>query len=143
MALHRVLKIIAIVLGIIGAIYLGMVVGKGDDAIMASGESIVGGFLYTAYITMFITLFLVLIFVVKGLFEGNLKRTFIPIAAFLLVVLISYVLADGTPMQLREGDGLSGSGAKWVDTGLFVFYILAAVAILAMVFSSVKNVGRR
>lgn len=142
MALHKVLKIITIILGVIGVIYLGMVIGKGDDAIAATGDSIVGGFLYVSYITMFLTILLVVVFVLKGLFSGDVKRTFIPIGVFLLVVLISYVLADGTPIQLREGDSLSASGAKWVNTGLFVFYIMAVGAILAMIISSFKKVGR-
>lgn len=142
MALHKILKIITIILGVIGCIYLGMVIGKGDDAIAASGDSVVGGFLYVSYITMFITVFLVVIFVLRALFTGDIKRTFIPIGAFLLIVLISYVLADGTAIQLREGDSLSASGAKWVDTGLYVFYITAVIAILAMLLSSFKKVGR-
>lgn len=142
MALHKVLKIVALILGIIGCIYLGMVIGKGDDAIAATGDSIVGGFLYISYITMFITLFLVVIFVIRALLTGDVKRTFIPIGAFLLIVLISYVLADGNPIQLREGDSLSASGVKWVDTGLFVFYITAVIAIGAMILSSFKKVGR-
>lgn len=142
MAFHKVLKIVAMILGVIGCIYLGMVIGKGDDAIAASGDSIVGGFLYVSYITMFITLLLVVIFVLRALLTGDVKRTFIPIGAFLLIVLISYVLADGNPIQLREGDSLSASGAKWVDTGLFVFYITAVIAIVSMVLSSFKKAGR-
>lgn len=142
MAFHKVLKIVAMILGVIGCIYLGMVIGKGDDAIAASGDSIVGGFLYVSYITMFITLLLVVVFVLRALLTGDVKRTFIPIGAFLLIVLISYVLADGNPIQLREGDSLSASGAKWVDTGLFVFYITAVIAIVSMVLSSFKKAGR-
>jgi|SRR5690554_263264 len=142
MALHKILRIISIILGAIGIVYLAMVIGKGDDAIRASGDSLVGGFLWTAYITGFITLFLVVIFVIRGLVTGNVKSTVIPIVAFLAIVLIAYLFADGTPMQLREGDTLSASGAKWVDTGLFVFYITGAIAIVSMVIGSFKKEGR-
>lgn len=142
MALHKILKIIAALLGIAGIVYLGMVIGKGDEAIRASGDALVGGFLYVTYITGFITLLLVVIFVIRGLVTGNVKRTVIPIVAFLVIVLVAYMFADGTPMQLREGDTLSASGAKWVDTGLFVFYISAAIAIVSMVIGSLKKEGR-
>lgn len=146
MALHKVLKIIAIILGIIGCVYLGMVIGKGDEAIEAAAKvgdtKIVGGFLYVAYVIAAITLLLVLVFVLRALATGDIKRTFIPIGVFLLIILISYIIADGTPIQLREGDSLSAGGAKWVDTGLFVFYITAAIAILSMILSSFKKVGR-
>lgn len=142
MALHKILKIIAALLGIAGIVYLGMVIGKGDEAIRASGDSLVGGYLWVAYITGFITLFLVTIFVIRGLITGNVKRTVIPIVALLVIVLIAYMLADGTPMQLREGDMLSAKGSKWVDTGLIVFYITGLLAVLAMITGSFKKVGR-
>lgn len=138
MPIYRIFKIIAIILGVIGSIYLGMVIYKGDDVITATGEG-VSGFLIVSYITFGITILLVLLFVLKGLFSGNVKRTLIPIAGFLIVVVISYALADGTPMQLREGDALSGSGAKWVETGLYVFYIMGVLAIGSMIYTSIKK----
>src|SRR5690554_483823 len=122
MALHKILKIIALLLSVAGVIFLAMIIGKGDEAVAATGEG-VDGFLYVAYITFAITILFVLVFVLKGLLSGNIKNTLISIGAFALIVIISYVLADGTPMQLREGDTLSASGSKWVDTGLYVFYI--------------------
>jgi vacuolar-type H+-ATPase subunit I/STV1 len=142
MALHKILKIITILLGAIGIVYLGMVIWEGDEAIRASGDSLVGGFLWVAYITGFITLLLVVIFVIRGLATGNVKSTVIPIVAFLVIVLVAYMIADGTPMQLREGDTLSARGAKWVDTGLILFYITGAIAVVSMVIGSFKKEGR-
>lgn len=142
MALHKILKLVTVILGIIGTIFLGFVIFKGDDYIQTTGEG-VSGFLVVSYITLAITVALVVIFVLTGLFSGDVKKTFLPIIAFLVVVGLAYVMADGTPMQLREGDSISGSGAKWVDTGLISFYILAIVAIGAMVYSSVKNAIRK
>jgi hypothetical protein len=52
------------------------------------------------------------------------------------------MLADGTQMQMREGEILSESGSKWVGTGLNVFYILAVLAIGSMVFSGIKKVSK-
>lgn len=141
MALHKILKIIALLLSVAGVIFLAMIIGKGDEAVAATGEG-VDGFLYVAYITFAITILFVLVFVLKGLLSGNIKNTLISIGAFALIVIISYVLADGTPMQLREGDTLSASGSKWVDTGLYVFYILAVLAIGAMVVGGVKKVTK-
>src|SRR5690554_103693 len=142
MALHKILKIITILLGAIGIVYLGMVIWEGDEAIRAAGDSVVGGFRWLAYITAFITLLLVVIFVIRGLATGNVKSTVIPIVAFLVIVLVAYMIADGTPMQLREGDTLSARGAKWVDTGLILFYITGAIAVVSMVIGSFKKEGR-
>ncbi len=141
MALHKILKIVALLLSIAGIIFLAMIIAKGDTAVAETGAG-VDGFLYVAYITFAITLLFVLFFVVKGIFEGNIKSTLLSIGAFLLIVVIAYVLADATPMQMPEGDMLSESGSKWVGTGLYTFYIMAVLAIGAMVFSGIKKVTK-
>ena len=141
MALHKILKIVALLLSVAGIIFLAMIISKGDVVVTETGAG-VDGYLYVAYITFAITLIFVLFFVLKGIFEGNIKNTLISVGAFLLVVVIAYVLADGTPMVMPEGEMLSASGSKWVDTGLYTFYILGIVAIGAMVFTGIKKVTR-
>lgn len=138
MSLHKILKIVALLLSVAGIIFLAMIIVKGDQEVAATGEGL-DGFLYVAYITFAITVAFVLFFVVKGVFSGNIKNTLISVGAFLLIVIISYVLADDTPMQMRD-ISLSASGSKWIDTGLYVFYIMGILAIGSMVFSGVKKV---
>ena len=99
-------------------------------------------FLYVAYIIFAITILFVLFFVLKGLASGNIKNTLISIGVFLLIVVISYVLADGTPMEIQDQEPLSASGSKWVGTGLYAFYIMAILAVGAMVFSGIKKVTK-
>ncbi|WP_026450901.1 hypothetical protein [Aequorivita capsosiphonis] len=141
MALHKILKIVALLLSIAGIIFLAMIIAKGDTAVAATGEGL-DGFLYVAYITLAITLLFVLFFVLKGIFAGNIKSTLLSIGAFVIIVVISYVLADGTPMTMPEGEMLSESGSKWVGTGLYTFYIMAILAIGSMVFSGIKKVTK-
>ncbi|MBT0607794.1 hypothetical protein [Aequorivita echinoideorum] len=141
MALHKIIKIIALLLSVAGIIFLAMIVSKGDEEVTATGYG-VDGFLYVAYIIFAIVIAFVLVFVLKGIFEGNIKRTLMSVGAFLLIVAISYVLADSTPMQMQEGEMLSSSGSKWVGTGLYAFYIMAILAIGAMVFSGIKKVTK-
>ena len=141
MALHKILKIIALLLSVAGIIFLAMIIAKGDDAVAATGAGL-NGFLYVAYITFAITIILVLFFVGKGMLTGNIKNTLISIGAFVAVVGISYVLSDGNPIQLNDGAMLSANGSKWVGTGLYVFYILAVIAVGAMVFGGVKKVTK-
>ncbi len=140
MALHKILKIVALLLSVAGIIFLAMIIAKGDVEVAATGDG-VDGFLYVAYITFAITLLFVLFFVLKGIFEGNIKSTLLSVGAFFLVFVISYVLADGTPMTVGE-EVLSASGSKWVDTGLYAFYIMAILAVGAMVFSGIKKVTK-
>lgn len=82
-----------------------------------------------------------LVFVIKNLFSNpaGLKSTLIGIAAFAAVIVISYVLASGKETPLKDGEVLSEAASKWVETGIYAFYIMAIIAIGAMVFSGVKN----
>lgn len=140
MGLHKILKIVALVLGVIGAILLAMIWFKGDDEVIANWQSGMDYYMYVAYIIFAIVLFFVVIFVLKGIAGGNIKKTLMSLGAFLLVVVIAYVLATGVETPMRDGKVLSASGSKWVGTGLYTFYILAIVAIGSMIFSGIKKV---
>ena len=138
MGLHKILKILGLVISLVGVYFLANIIMKGDDAVIASGSSI-DGFLYTAYIIFALVLVAVIIFGLKGLFSGNIKNTLIILGAFIAVIAISYVLSDNTPMALKDGEMLSESGSKWVGTGIHTFYILALIAIAAMIISGFKR----
>lgn len=142
MTLHKILKYLALVIGVIGLILWARVLMAGDDAIENSADlqaSVVSPFLYVAYLVFAIIVLLVLFFVIKGLFSGDIKRTLIAIGAFILVVVVAYLLTDGTETQLSDGTTLSESGSHWVGAGLVTFYILACIAVLLMVVSGIKK----
>lgn len=139
MGLHKILKIVAILLSVAGIIFYAMILAKGDAAVASTGEGL-DGFLYVSYIIFALTVAFVLYFVVQGIFTGNIKNTLISVGAFLLIVVISYVLADGSPMALPEGEMLSSSASKWVGAGLYAFYIMAILAIGAMVYTGIRKI---
>lgn len=138
MGLHKILKIVGLVLSLIGVYFLAMIILKGDDAIIESGTGI-DGFLYTAYVIFALVVVAVVIFGLKGLFSGNIKNTLITLGAFVVVIAISYAMADDTPMMLKDGDMLSESGSKWVGAGLYTFYLLGVIAIGSMFISGFKR----
>jgi len=138
MGLHKIIKIIALILSLVGIAFLGMMLMKGDDVIKETGTGI-DGFIYTAYVIFALVLVAVVIFGLKGLLSGNIKNTLIVLGVSVAVVAISYVLADGTPMKLTEGGMLSESGSKWVGAGLYAFYILGLVAVALMILSGFKK----
>ncbi|HAX16239.1 MULTISPECIES: hypothetical protein [Leeuwenhoekiella] len=145
--LHKILKIIALILSVLGAIWLVRIILAGDTAITDSADlqdSLVTPFILIAYATIAIAIVFVLVFVLKNLFSSgsSLKSTLIGLGAFLAVVVISYVLASGEEVQLRDGEVLSASASRWVEAGIYAFYILAIVAIGAMVFSGVKKLAK-
>ncbi|WP_026914052.1 hypothetical protein [Christiangramia portivictoriae] len=145
MTLHKVLKYLALVIGVIGLILLGRIIATGDDAIKASADlqgSHLDPFMWIAYIVLAAVVVLVAIFVIVGLFRGNIKNTIIAVGSFAVIIIIAYVLSDGEATQLKDGTMLSASADHWVGAGLITFYILAAVAIAAMVFSGIKKLAK-
>lgn len=145
MTLHKVLKYLAMVIGVLGLILLGRIIAAGDDAIEASGDlqaSLLDPFMWVAYIVLFAVIFLVAIFVIRRLFHGNIKNTLISIGAFALIIIIAYVVTDGHEVVLKDGGTLSANGDHWVGAGLVTFYILAAIAVGAMVFSGIKKLTK-
>lgn len=141
MGLYKILKIIAILLSIAGIVFFAMILIKGDEAVASTGEGL-DGFLYVSYVVFALTIAFVLYFVMKGIFTGNIKNTLLSVGAFLLIVIVSYVLADGTPMTMPDGEILSSSGSKWVGTGLNAFYIMAVLAIGAMAYTGIRKAMR-
>lgn len=142
MTLHKVLKYLALVIGVIGLIFLGRIVFTGDDAIKDSADlqaSLVDPFIYLGYVILGIVLLFVIVFVVKGLFAGNIKNTLISVAAFVVVLAVAYFASSGEVVTLKDGGTLSASGDRWVGTGLTMFYILAVIAIGSMVASGIKK----
>lgn len=139
MALHKIFKIVSLILAVVGVVLLGMIVFKGDDAIRESGGEGLDAILYLSYVIMAIICVMVLLFVIKGIFSGDIKKTLISLGALVLVLVISYVLAEGTESVTRDGEVVTAQTSKWIGTGLYAFYIMAIGAVGAMVLSSIKK----
>jgi len=146
MTLYKILKYLAVLVGVLGAIFFGRLLFVGEDAINSSVElqdSVIDPFLYLTYFILGLVILAVLIFVAMQLFASNVKATLISIGAFILIFIIRYVWADANAISYPNGLHISGTGAKWVDTGLKMFYILAVLAIISMLLSSFKKITFR
>jgi drug/metabolite transporter (DMT)-like permease len=99
--------------------------------------------IYVAFLVLIIAIVLVLGYTFKNLAskKGDLKRTFISIGAFVGVLLVSYILADSTPVKVESGE-VSSTTSKLVSTGLNAFYILALVAIGLMFFTGYNRLKK-
>lgn len=141
----RILNIGKIVIGVLAAIFFARIMIESDDLIKEQADlqtSLISPDLYLAYIVLGITVLLVLVFSIVGIFKGDLKKTLISIGLFVLVVAISYFGLSGefgTQYNVSDTEKLSVSGAKWIGTGLYTFYILALAAIGAMLVSTLKK----
>ena len=140
MGLHKILKIVAFALAIIGAIFALMIIA-GDET---TAESMSSNMLYISYIVFGIVLLLVLIFVVKGIFAGDIKKTLMTVGAFLAIVAVSYMISSGSDLDLKpftdKGLNITEATSKQVGTGLYAFYFLAVIAIISMLYGGVKKI---
>ena len=149
MGLHKITKIVMGILGLVGLILAGAVATVDEESLKSEIKAVgiqavevpssINILILIAQIVLVICVVLVVLFVIKGLLNGNAKNTLIGLGVFLLVVAVSYLLASGEETPLREGGVLSASGSRWVSAGLNTFYILAVLAIVAMVGGGVKK----
>lgn len=139
MGLYKILKIVAFVLGALGSVALANLLIKGDALVIETGEGL-DWFLNLSYITFALTIAFVLFFVLKGVITSdNIKMILISLGLLLVIVLISYGIADGESIVMPDGDVLSESGSRWISAGLNAFYILGVGAIVVMLISEFKN----
>lgn len=141
----RIINILKIVIGVIAGILFLRIWFTGDEPIENSVDlqnSMLTPNMYLAYIILGLAVLLTLVFTLMGVFRGNVKKTLVSVGAFVVVVALSYfVLAGdwGTGLPISDTENLSENGAKWIGAGLYTFYILAFVAIVAMLVSTVKK----
>ena len=116
-------------------------VSEAREIPLSESASAVGS-LYTLTLIIFVlalvaTLVTVLSSLVKN--PASLKKTVIGLALFLVVIAISYFTSTGVETPLRDGGVVTANVSQWVGAGLNSFYILAIVAVGAMVVSGVKK----
>ncbi|MDN3664247.1 hypothetical protein ACFFU1_03785 [Algibacter miyuki] len=133
---HKIIKIIAFALAILGSIFALMIISGSDGMI--------DNILFITYAVLGLVLALVLIFVLKGLVTGDIKKTLMTVGAFLAVIFITYAMSSGTDLDLQpfndKGLGITEATSKNVGAGLYAFYVLAFLAIGSMLFGGVKKI---
>jgi hypothetical protein len=136
-------------LGILGVLFLSMIIGKGDDAIeMSAMQGDYGSVTYIillAQIILGITILISLGFSIKNLIsdKANLKKSVLSLVAFLAVILIAFLFSSGLETPMKDGEVLSALGARWVETGIRTFYFLTLIAICSMAFGSVRKLIKK
>lgn len=141
MNLHKVTKIAAIVISILSLVALGGLMATSDS----EDNSWISPLIYLSYVILLACVVVVLIYVFKNLFSNkeNLKKTLISAGVFLAVVLVSFILADGSEVKSATNEVIaSESTSKWVSTGLNTFYLLAVAAIGTMVWTGFNKIKK-
>ena len=149
MNIQTIIKIISAVFGLLGVIFLFRIIGSGDEEIKMAASmgdfSTVSPLVSLAIAILLITIVITLIFSLLNLATSTekLKKSIIFIGCFVVVMGIAFAASEGVETPLKDGETLSANGSRWVGTGLRMFYILAALAILSMVLSGAKKLLNR
>ena len=149
MNFQKIVKIVAGLLGVLGVVFLLRIIGTGDEEIKmaaAMGDfGTVSPLISIAQIILLISIAATVIFSLLNLFGDSqkLKKALISVVFLVVVVGLAFALSSGVETPLKDGEVLSASGARWVETGIRVFYYLAVIAIGAMGYSGVKSITNR
>ena len=135
-----VLMAVTIVFAVI--FYMGKVV-PGTEGTRLEEPTITQSFLVWAYILFFATAGITLVFSVINFIvnpKGG-KKTLISLLGGVAIIVIAYLLADDTVLDMPFYDGKDNvpGTLKFVDTTMFTTYILAALAVLSIIVSSVSR----
>jgi membrane protease YdiL (CAAX protease family) len=140
MELKKIARIIVAIISVIAIVFLATILAADDKE-----GGLIGPFIYLAYVTLIVTVALVLFYTFKNMAakkSADLKRTFMSIGIFLGIILVSFVIAEGNAIPLKDGGEVSEMASKLVSTGLYTFYFLSFIAVVLMVFSSFNRVKK-
>ncbi|PSG90579.1 hypothetical protein [Aurantibacter aestuarii] len=140
---QKIITLVAAIVGVISIVFLGSIIGAGDEAVKAGEASTsVNTFMYIAYAVLAITLVLVVLFTLKNVFTNTsgLKNTLIGVGAFIVVLVIAYAVSGGDTMTYKYNGLVATSGeSTMVGAGLVAFYILIVVAAVAMMLGGARK----
>jgi hypothetical protein len=147
MSLHKILKIIAAVLSLVGVLLLAMIMSSTDKVIeaeyLSGGDtSIVDNMIYISYIIFGLVLAFVLIFIIKSLFSNkeSLKSALMGVGVFVTVIVVSYLFSGGdTTEYFDQGVPVTEGLSQIVGTGIVSFYIFGTLAIASIFLSGIKK----
>ncbi|HUH47003.1 MAG TPA: hypothetical protein VLZ54_07630 [Arenibacter sp.] len=143
--MHKIIKIILVVIGLIGTVLWFQLPSADVPAVEAVNNGSMNLMFIITYILLGISIVVTLLFGFLNVFtsKGGLKKAIMVIGGFLVVVAISYALSKGTDVNMAElaknGVPTTESEVKWIGTGLNAFWILMLVAVGSMLFGGVKK----
>jgi len=145
MNIQTIVKVISAVFGLLGAVFLFRIIVAGDEEIKMAASmgdfGAVSPLVSLSIAILAITVVVTVLFSLLNLASSGqkLKKSLLFVGCFVVVMVIAYGASSGVETPLKDGEMLSASGSRWVETGLRMFYLLAALAIGSMVFFGGKK----
>lgn len=143
MNIQKIIKIVALVIGLIAVFFLARIMMIGDEAIKAeaSNQAVLGWFANLAYVVLAIAAISAVVFSLVNLVShpDKLKKALMSLGVFALILAIAWFASSGVETKLSDGKMLSASGSQLIEAGIKAFYILILSAAGLMLFFGIKK----
>lgn len=147
--MNRIVKIVLAVVGVLAAIMWYQLPGRDVPAAEAIQSGPMNIMFTLLYALLAVAVIAALFFTLKNLFANpkSLKKSLLVIGAFLVVVLISYLLSSGSDVSIEEmanrGVATTESTIKNIGTGLNVFFLLVIIAVASMAWGGLRKMSNK
>lgn len=146
--LSRILTILIAIVGVVALYFFVRIMMKGEEAIAASADlqnSIISPFIWFAVLLLIVTAFFAVVGSVGSLLKNPaaLKKILISVAAFVVILVISYSMADdgavydGVGKMLKGGE--AGSTSKLVSAGINFSVALGIIGVVMFAVDFIKS----
>jgi uncharacterized membrane protein YuzA (DUF378 family) len=143
MNIQKIVKIVALVIGLIAVFFLVNIMTLGDEAIKAdaANQGVLSGFATLAYVVLAIAAITAIVSSLVNLISQpeKLKKTVMSLGVFLLVLAVAWFASSGEERLLSDGTTLTSGQSQMIEAGIKAFYILILLAAGLMLFFGVKK----
>nr|WP_321221605.1 hypothetical protein [uncultured Psychroserpens sp.] len=143
MNIQKIIKIVALVIGLIAVFFLVRIMMLGDEAIEAdvANQAVLSWFANLAYVVLGIATVSAVVFSLVNLVSqpGKLKKALMSLGVFALVLAVAWFASSGQERLLSDGTTLTAGQSQMIEAGIKAFYILILLAAGLMLFFGVKK----
>jgi hypothetical protein len=143
MNIQKIVKIVALVIGLIAVFFLVNIMTLGDEAIKAdaANQGVLSGFATLAYVVLAIAAITAIVSSLVNLISQpeKLKKALMSLGVFLLVLVVAWFASSGQERVLTDGSTLTSAQSQMIEAGIKAFYILILLAAGLMLFFGVKK----
>ncbi|OUS01677.1 hypothetical protein A9Q86_06095 [Flavobacteriales bacterium 33_180_T64] len=141
--MQKIIKIVALVIGLVAVYFLVRIIMIGDEAIDAdvANQGVVSSFITVALIVLAIATIATVIFSLVNLVSNpdKLKKSLLSVGVFALIMLVGYFISSGQEEILNDGSTLTATQSQMIEGAIKAFYILILLAAGLMLFFGVKK----
>lgn len=143
MDIQKIIKIVALLIGLVAVFFLVRVIMIGDDAIKAdvANQGILSAFITLALVVLAIAAISAVLFSLMNLVSSpeKLKKALLSFGVFAVILLIAYFISSGEEQVMNDGKILTATQSQMIEGAIKAFYILILGAAGLMLFFGVKK----